>query len=241
MAVKFRLPLLLLLMAGAVAALSAAGAEAFPSPGIAATSVPESNAAACPRGSKPAIIGGSFKCLRAGQPCKSRYQTAYRKYGFSCVSGHLRKRARVVAPPTPAPPPAPQPPPPPPAQPGHYKGQTSQLTIFEFDVTSEGTGVRNLVTGQVNEGCTPPAHLYGGEYKSGAATIPIASDGSFKIDFDYRGTIADAPTTGHFTITGHFSGAVASGTLSDTTNFTYQGVSYACGSGLQTWTATRTS
>ena len=59
------------------------------------------SSAACRVGTKRAIIGGKVKCLRAGQSCTARYQTAYKRYGFTCVKGHLRKRA---APPT-APPP----------------------------------------------------------------------------------------------------------------------------------------
>jgi hypothetical protein len=196
---------------------------------------------ACPAGSKRAVIGGKVKCLRAGQACSARYQAAYRKHGFTCVGGHLRKRA-TAPPPTPEPPapPPPPPPPPPPAQPGHYQGQTSQLEVFSFDVTSSGTSVTNIVTGQINEGCTPPGHLYGGNYKSGSGLIPISADGSFKLDFNYTGSVGSSPSTGRFTITGHFSGATATGTLSDSTNFTYNGVAYACGSGLQTWNVSRT-
>jgi hypothetical protein len=98
----------------------------------------------------------------------------------------------------------------------------------------------NIVTGQINEGCTPPLHLYGGNYRSGSGLIPISADGSFRIDFDYRSSIGGSPATGHFTVTGHFGAATATGTLSDSVNFTYSGVAYSCGSGLQTWSASRT-
>ena len=40
---------------------------------------------------KPALIGGKHKCLRAGQRCAARYHAAYRKYGFACINGRLRK------------------------------------------------------------------------------------------------------------------------------------------------------
>ena len=188
------------------------------------------SSAACRVGTKRAIIGGKVKCLRAGQPCAARYQTAYKRYGFTCVKGRLRKR--------PAPPTAP---PPPPAQPGHYHGTTSQLEVIDFDVTSTGTTVTNISTGQINEGCTPPGSLGGGNYKSGGAFIPISADGTFKIDFDYRSTVGDSPATGHFTLIGRLTGATATGTLEDKTSFTYNGVAYSCGSGQQTWTASRTS
>ena len=46
---------------------------------------------ASPNACKPAVIGGKHKCLRVGQVCKARYQAAYKKYGFTCVNGRLRK------------------------------------------------------------------------------------------------------------------------------------------------------
>ena len=61
----------------------------------------------------------------------------------------------------PAPPPVPAPAPTPPAQPGHYQGLTSQNETSVFDVTSDGSGVTHLATGQINEGCTPRATIYG--------------------------------------------------------------------------------
>lgn len=203
----------------------------------AAGSGPRAMTAGCPAGSKRAVIGGKVKCLRAGQKCAPRYRAAYKRYGFSCVGGHLRKRS--VAPPPQPPPPAPPPPAPAPlAQPGHYKGTTSQLEIIEFDVTADGTRVVALLTGQINEGCNPPAHLYGGNLHDG--TAPIAADGSFKIDFDYTSQVGSDPSTGHFTLTGKFNGTGFTGTLQDNVSFTDQGTPYSCGSGLQTWTASRT-
>jgi hypothetical protein len=207
--------------------------------GTSAVAAP-SEGAACPAGTKRAVIGGKVKCLRAGQPCQARYQAVYRKRGFTCVAGHLRKRVVTPPPEPPAPPPPPTPPPPP-AQPGHYKGTTSQLTVIEMDVTAAGTTVTHIVTGQINEGCTPHASLYGGSFQSGNALVPLSPDGTFIIDFDYRGTVGESPSTGHFNLTGHFNGLTATGTLEDSTSFTDNGVAYACGSGRQTWTATRVS
>jgi hypothetical protein len=188
----------------------------------------DSSADACRAGTKRAVIGGKVKCLRAGQACRDRYQASYKKYGFMCVKGLLRKRT--------APPPAP----PPPAQPGHYHGTTSQLEVIDFDVTSSGTTVTNISTGQINEGCTPHASLSGGNVNFGSALFPIAADGTFKIDGDYTGTVGGSPSAGHLTLIGHLTGATASGTLEDKTSFTYNGVAYSCGSGQQTWTASRT-
>jgi hypothetical protein len=129
-------------------------------------------------------------------------------------------------------------------QTGHYKGQTSQSENFEFDV--DFSGVRGLKTGQVNLGCTPPQHLWMYGYDFGAYSIPLATDGSFSYDQKYQSslTFTDgtfAPTQNELTITGHISGAVALGNLQLHTVYAKSGTVWDCGSGLQTWTATRTS
>ena len=123
-----------------------------------------SSSSACRPGTKRAVIGGKVKCLRAGKACSLRYQAAYKRYGFICVSGHLRKRTTTPPPPPepPAPPPTPPPAPVPTAQPGHYHGTDSQLEVIDFDVRSDGRAVTSLTTGQINQGCTPPGHIYGG-------------------------------------------------------------------------------
>jgi hypothetical protein len=198
----------------------------------AASARPDAGAApnaSCKAGSKPAVIAGTFKCLKAGQRCVARNQKAYKRYGFTCVKGHLRKVAR------------PKPPTPPAqlAQPGHYKGRTSQNEIFEFDVVAAGNAVTGIKTGQINEGCTPRTTLSGGSLNLGTFTSPVGADHGFNIDFTYSGRVDSDASTGRITITGHFNGAVAVGNLQKTTNFTHAGVQYACGSGLQTWTATR--
>src|SRR3954452_4703989 len=95
---------------------------------------------ACRAGTKRAVIGGKVKCLKAGQACQARYQSAYKRVGLTCVNGRLRKRP-ATPPPPPAPPPTPPPPPAPPAQAGHYHGTTSQLETIDFDVNSDGTRV----------------------------------------------------------------------------------------------------
>jgi hypothetical protein len=223
---------------GFLLVLAAAGVVLWA--GTSAVAAPDA-ASACPAGTKRAVIGGKVKCLRAGQACKLRYQAAYKRYGFRCVAGHLRKntpKPPVTPPVEPPPPPAPPPPPPPRAQPGHYKGTTSQLTVIEFDVTADSSTVLNLATGQVNQGCTPHASLYGGGvHNVGAAILP---DLTFRRDFVYDTSVGSDPAHATFTITGQFSGAAATGTLQASVTFTHEGVAYACGSGLQTWTATRT-
>jgi hypothetical protein len=200
--------------------------------------------ASCPRGSKPAVIGGNFKCLRAGQQCSRRYQASYRKYGFHCVNGRLRK-GTGVKPPAPAPEPPAPPPPAPPGQAGHFKGLTSQLTTFEFDVSADGWSVSGIKTGQINEGCTPPGHIWGNMYDFGSYSLRLGTDGSFTLDYPHQSSI-DFPdvrvtTNARLTITGHVTGGTATGNLQLSVTFVYQGVPWSCGSGLQTWTASRVS
>ena len=128
--------------------------------------------------------------------------------------------------------------------PGHYSGTNSMLTLFAFDVTSAGTGVTHLVTGQINQSCSGYATTSQGNLDYGDFTIPIDSQGNFTSDETFKGTITDGTTTTetttHVLITGHFTGDTASGTLIKTSGFTFQGTGYSCTSGNQTWTATRT-
>jgi hypothetical protein len=229
------------ILVGTLSSIAAGMDTGSVSPSLASRGV-----AKCPPGSKRAVVGGKSKCLRTGQACARRYERAYKKYGFTCVNGRLRKRTAVPPPATtpaptptpPAPPPAPPTPAPPTVRTGHYHGLTSQLTTFDFDVTAGGTVVTNLVTGQINQGCNPPGvGLSQGNLNFGSSTIPVSPDGRFVVEFDYQGMVDDLPSTGHITVTGQFSGSSASGNLSKTSNFTYQGTAYSCGSGLQTWKA----
>jgi hypothetical protein len=125
------------------------------------STAPEANAASCARGTKPAVIGGNFKCLRVGQRCLTRYQGAYRRYSFHCTNGRLRRGTGLSV--TPAPSPVTPPPPPAPtpaAVDGHYKGKTSQNETFEFDIGGHGSLFNGLETGQINVGCTPQFNIY---------------------------------------------------------------------------------
>src|SRR6266511_144034 len=105
---------------------------------------------------------------------------------------------------------------------------------------------RNPCTGQettngdlAGRSSDPPAHIFGGGLRGSSA--PISTDGPFRHRFAYQGAFSDGtPYNGHFNLTGHFSGATATGTLTATLNFTASGTPYSCGSGQQTWTASRT-
>jgi hypothetical protein len=136
--------------------------------------------------------------------------------------------------------PPPTTPPPPPYQSGHYAGKTSQLEDFEFDVSADGTTLMNLVTGQINESCND-FNLFGGNIHATGNVASISSDGSFAIDHNDSGTFSDGtPYQEHLTITGHLAGTAATGTLVDTTSFTFQGTAESCTSNPQTWSASRT-
>jgi hypothetical protein len=134
-------------------------------------------------------------------------------------------------------------PPPPPTRPyqaGHYAGKTSQLENFEFDVSSDGSVLMNLLTGQINESCEG-FNLYGGNLREPGAVATISADGNFTIQQDGSSTFSDGtPYTEHLAITGHLSGTSATGTLLDTVSFTYNDTAVSCTSNPQTWSASRT-
>ena len=132
------------------------------------------------------------------------------------------------------------------AQPGHYKGTTSQNELFEFDVAPGATGISGLRTGQINLACTPPDYyVSGGNLDLGSNLYPVSGDGSFTIDVNLKGTLragaATTDTSTHVVITGHLHGDTASGSLLKSIQFTLNNIQYACSSNPQTWTATRTS
>jgi hypothetical protein len=137
--------------------------------------------------------------------------------------------------PAPTPPPAPAPVP----QDGHYVGTTSDVTPITFDVSSAGTHLTNITTGQINVSCTPFYPLQGGGF-SGGGDLLIAADGSFsETDPSYdAGTIDGVPAVGHSSIQGVVS---TSGTASGTINEGLSWGIYVCDSGVVTWTAKRTS
>ncbi len=81
-------------------AIAAATAMAAFVAGTAAPAAPVSHASplavvkTCASGYTRAIIGGSVKCLHAGEFCAIRYQRQYRRYGYYCVPATHRLRRR---------------------------------------------------------------------------------------------------------------------------------------------------
>jgi hypothetical protein len=203
----------------------------------------EAKAASCARGTKPAIVAGNFKCLRAGLKCSASYQAQYRKYGFHCAKGRLRKGTGVAPASSAEPPYTPPPAPTPAAVDGHYKGVTSQNETFEFDITNSGWTFKGLKTGQINQGCTPQFHLYGGNFDWANSEFSLTAAGDFTIDTNliYGGTDWGNNWSGHLTVHGHMNGQAGSGSIEVKNAFTYNGTAYTCGSGLQTWTVTKVS
>jgi hypothetical protein len=51
----------------------------------ASSAAPLAAAKTCSAGYKHAVIGGSEKCLHAGEFCAHRYDRQYRRYGFRCI------------------------------------------------------------------------------------------------------------------------------------------------------------
>jgi hypothetical protein len=46
---------------------------------------------ACAKGSVRAVINGKQTCLKAGRPCKKRFDRQYHRYRFHCHSGRLTR------------------------------------------------------------------------------------------------------------------------------------------------------
>jgi hypothetical protein len=53
---------------------------------------------ACAKGTVAARIGGKTVCLRVGTVCKAKYNSIYKKHGFTCIAGHLRKTTKPIPP-----------------------------------------------------------------------------------------------------------------------------------------------
>ena len=91
-------------------------------------------------------------------------------------------------------------------------------------------------------GCTPQFYIYWNYLNWPDYVVPVSPSGDFTIDTDLTGwRVGDWPASEHVTIRGHMAGPVGTGSLEMKTEFNGNGVAYTCGSGLQTWTVTKTS
>jgi len=119
-------------------------------------------------------------CLKVGQACAAKKGAAYRKAGFHCVAGRLRKLAPSKT--TTARPPATtttaetttttEAPSLPPA--GHYAGTTGQGHSIAFDVRADGKNLTNIVGGAVDETCTPSRTWTFPGFETGGFDYPVS-------------------------------------------------------------------
>jgi hypothetical protein len=187
--------------------------------------------------------GGTVRAIAVcpRSPCTARWteQSAISdRFQAAAVRGSaVRGKSRVVQGTWKAPSPAP-PVPPPPATAGHYQGRSTLNEAFDLDVSADGKSVVNLRTGQVNESCTPSAHISGGNLTAPGPYV-IVADHSFSISATITITVGDSTGTRAIKITGRFAGTAATGTIRTDTTFTLDGAGYTCTSGDQTWSAAR--
>jgi hypothetical protein len=81
---KRSLVLLLIVLAGAFATAAPASATVAPAR---ATAPPLALVKSCSSRYKHAVINGEHKCLGTGQFCAKRYESIYRRHGFTCKPG----------------------------------------------------------------------------------------------------------------------------------------------------------
>jgi hypothetical protein len=124
----------------------------------------------CRKGTVSARIGGKRRCLRAGQRCKKRFERQYRKHGFHCQAGRLRKvRKHPAPPPPPPPPPAPPPPDPPPP---HLVGTGGLHSILDLPLRGSPDGA-DLGFGSYWVRVAPGFDLFRYDTASGRVTADI--------------------------------------------------------------------
>jgi hypothetical protein len=81
---KRSLVLLLVVFTGALSAVSPAAVAQTPAH---ATASPLTLVKSCSSRYKHAVVNGEHKCLGTGQFCARRYETIYRRHGFTCKPG----------------------------------------------------------------------------------------------------------------------------------------------------------
>lgn len=198
------------------------------------------------------LVGGPGDDLLVGGPGADRLSCGT---GRDVARGDARDTiasdcevVKGVPAPTPTTPPAPPPPPPPPPPPavpvtaGAYQGQINKGNFMYFDVLGDRTVV-NWRTNEIPEECEGGGILRGGFWAVYPTPAPISNEGNFLIDWE--GTVTadwlDGPAKFHVTIAGHIEGSSASGTVTSSSEFDYEGEHYRCASGQLSWEASRVS
>ncbi len=155
----------------------------------------------------------------------------------------VRTVAVGPAPPPPAPPPPPEPPPPPPPPPaanvdaGSWKGATQNGDYIFFTVTSSRT-VKGFRANDFREECNGGLYTYG-PLDFGSFEMSIDDAGQFGYEGTSNGTIGGVPATFTTKVTGVAKDSSASGTVTLSSEFVYDGTRYQCSTGLKTWSAQR--
>jgi plastocyanin len=155
-------------VASLAAAVSTATAQRSATPTAGDRHARTDATAACAKPAVAAWIGGKSVCIRTGTACKAKYNRIYKKHGFTCIAGHLRKT------PTAKPPPATTPDPPYTPPTGPVGTANTTVTVGLHDA-SDGTGYIELSQKTI---------------PSGMVTFVITNYCSLSCSFDLQGVKA---------------------------------------------------
>jgi hypothetical protein len=148
----------------------------------------------CAAGAVPAHIGGKSVCLQVGLKCRARYERAYERKGFKCVSGRLQK--------------IPPPPPPPTALAGLYRFSTSQCLAPSLcnqgtlTVLPGGLTFTNF-TAPYYVDCVPPYHYV--DLLETKQDVPLTIEPD--LNFSVSGTVTNSALTLNAFVIGQFDTA----------------------------------
>ena len=121
--------------------------------------------------------------------------------------------------------------------PGSYSGTDTQGGSMSFYVSPDRSAVQNVVVGTTVMGCTP-SKSFDDHFE--VASIAIGSEGEFSSTTEQEGVIEHAPAKFKYTISGHLSGASASGSMREDISFS-NGTEYSCTTNALAWSLTRES
>ncbi len=119
---------------------------------------------------------------------------------------------------------------------GSYSGTDTQGYGMSFYVSPGGGQVQNVVVSTTAIGCTP-SKSFDDHFE--VTSITIGSEGDFSSTTEYEGVIEHAPAKFKYTISGHLSGASASGSIRE--DISLNGTEYSCTTNTLAWSLTRES
>jgi hypothetical protein len=120
---------------------------------------------------------------------------------------------------------------------GSYSGSDTQGYGMSFYVSPDRSAVQNVVVSTTVMGCTPSKTI---DDHFEVASIAIDSEGDFSSTTEQEGVIEHEPAKFKYTISGHLSGAGASGSIREDISFS-NGTEYSCTTSGETWSLTRDS